>query len=69
MSVVSIGGDNCNEAAVIPVAVGPVGSPNTVTINGDTTPATGPDCGGSGDRRFSIPVRAEGPLQSRRGAP
>lgn len=41
-----VGGDNCNDATVVPVAVGPSGSPNTVTITGDTTPATGPECSG-----------------------
>lgn len=46
MSVGFTGGDNCNEATVITVAVGPLGNPNTVTINGDLAPATGPECAG-----------------------
>ena len=34
----AVGGDNCNEATISPVAV-----PGSLTIFGDSTPATGPD--------------------------
>ncbi len=39
-----VGGDNCNEATVVPVTVGAPGFPNTVTINGDNSAGTGPEC-------------------------
>jgi len=38
------GGDTCNMAQVVDVAIGPPGSPITTVINGDNSPATGPDC-------------------------
>lgn len=41
---VDTGGDTCAEAIVVPVPVGTVRIPLTVTIRGDSTAATGPDC-------------------------
>ncbi len=38
------GADNCNDVTVIPLSAGPPGSPTSITILGDNTPATGPDC-------------------------
>jgi len=34
----------CQQSVVVSVPVGPIGSPATVTINGDNSTATGPDC-------------------------
>ncbi len=38
------GANTCATATVVQVPVGPVGSPMTVTIMGDNSAATGPDC-------------------------
>lgn len=38
------GADTCDQAQVIPIAVGPVGSPTVITIVGDAGSATGPEC-------------------------
>ena len=38
------GADACFDAQIIPVPIGPPGSPITTTITGDNTGATGPDC-------------------------
>lgn len=43
-SLAATGADDCNDAPVAAVTVGTPGSPNTVSITGDTTPATGPEC-------------------------
>lgn len=43
---VTTGGDNCNEATVVPLTVGTPGFPNTVTISGDNSGGTGPECAG-----------------------
>ena len=40
------GGDRCTDATVIAVPAGPPGEPNSITILGSTSAATGPDCGG-----------------------
>lgn len=42
----NVGGDTCADAVPVTVAVGPPGSPLTTTVSGDTTSATGPECGG-----------------------
>ncbi len=47
-AIAAVGGDNCNQAAVTPIPVGPAGSPITTTVFGDTSAATGPDCNGLG---------------------
>lgn len=41
---VDTGADACGAATLVNVAIGPPGSPETTTILGDNTPATGPDC-------------------------
>lgn len=43
--VTDTGADNCHEATVVPVPVGPPGSGESVIILGDNTSATGPECG------------------------
>ena len=43
-SLAATGGDDCNDAPVAAVTIGAPGNPNTTTITGDTTLATGPEC-------------------------
>ena len=38
------GSNTCGAPTIVQVPVGPVGNPLTVTVMGDNTPATGPDC-------------------------
>lgn len=38
------GADSCSKAVATSVPVGPTGKPLSVTIHGDNTPASGPDC-------------------------
>ena len=44
-----VGGDTCGEAEVIDLPVGPPGSPIQITLTGDSSGATGPDCDGALD--------------------
>lgn len=39
------GGDNCSDATPVTINVGPEGAPNVVTITGNSSAATGPECG------------------------
>jgi len=43
------GADACGDASIVPISVGPVGSPSVTVFSGDLTTATGPDCNYSQD--------------------
>ncbi len=43
-AALTTGGDNCNDTTIVPVAAGSPGNPNIVTINGDSSAATGGGC-------------------------
>lgn len=44
-SGIVFGADTCAATTTVPVSVGPLGSPNTVTVMGDNSTATVQDCG------------------------
>ncbi len=43
------GADACGDASIVPIGVGPAGSPTVTVSSGDLTTATGPDCDFSPD--------------------
>ena len=43
------GADACGDASIVPITVGPVGSPTVTVLSGDLTTATAPDCDFSQD--------------------
>jgi len=44
VAAVAVGGDDCHTATVTSILAGPPGTPTTVTINGDSTGVTSPEC-------------------------